>query len=134
MLQSTYCDTLYQHCQSIGRSIHLVNLGVQRTAAGHPSCTHLNMPAAAQHQQAGRHSQTSQTARLLISILLVPCTILARRPWRCPGAITCTSLPLPAAPKPDPAAESFSYPVSCDVRDLVTLEDVMEELQLGPNG
>ena len=34
----------------------------------------------------------------------------------------------------DPAAESFAYPVSFDVRDLVTLEDVMEELQLGPNG
>ena len=34
----------------------------------------------------------------------------------------------------DPAAESFAYPVSFDVRDLVTLEDVMEELSLGPNG
>jgi hypothetical protein len=34
----------------------------------------------------------------------------------------------------DPAAESFEYPVSIDVRDLVTLEDVMQELQLGPNG
>ena len=34
----------------------------------------------------------------------------------------------------DPAAESFSYPVSLDVRDLVTLEDVMEEMELGPNG
>jgi len=34
----------------------------------------------------------------------------------------------------DPAAEAFEYPVSFDVRDLVTLEDVMEELQLGPNG
>mmetsp|Transcript_24953 Transcript_24953/g.69587 ORF Transcript_24953/g.69587 Transcript_24953/m.69587 type:complete len:272 (+) Transcript_24953:191-1006(+) len=34
----------------------------------------------------------------------------------------------------DPAAEHFGYPVSFDVRDLVTLEDVMEEMQLGPNG
>jgi hypothetical protein len=34
----------------------------------------------------------------------------------------------------DPAAESFEYPVSFDVRDLVTLDEVMEELQLGPNG
>jgi hypothetical protein len=34
----------------------------------------------------------------------------------------------------DPAAEEFDYPVSFDVRDLVTLEDVMEELELGPNG
>jgi hypothetical protein len=34
----------------------------------------------------------------------------------------------------DPAAEHFSYPVSFDLRDLVTLEDVMEEMELGPNG
>lgn len=34
----------------------------------------------------------------------------------------------------DPAAEEFAYPVSVDVRELVTLEDVMEEMQLGPNG
>lgn len=34
----------------------------------------------------------------------------------------------------DPAAEEFQYPVSFDVRDLVTLEDVVEECQLGPNG
>lgn len=26
------------------------------------------------------------------------------------------------------------YPLSFDIRDLVPLEDVMEELQLGPNG
>mmetsp|Transcript_26426 Transcript_26426/g.57647 ORF Transcript_26426/g.57647 Transcript_26426/m.57647 type:complete len:277 (+) Transcript_26426:143-973(+) len=58
--KSTYCDTLHQHCQAIGRSIHIVNL--------------------------------------------------------------------------DPAAEHFSYPVSIDIRDLITLEDVMEELELGPNG
>lgn len=34
----------------------------------------------------------------------------------------------------DPAAEHFEYPVSFDVRDLVTVEDAMEELNLGPNG
>lgn len=34
----------------------------------------------------------------------------------------------------DPAAEQFSYPVAFDVRDLISLDDVMEELQLGPNG
>ena len=34
----------------------------------------------------------------------------------------------------DPAADAFSYPVAFDVRDLVTLEDVMEEMELGPNG
>ncbi|KAJ5279787.1 GPN-loop GTPase 3 [Penicillium angulare] len=34
----------------------------------------------------------------------------------------------------DPAAESFTYEPDLDIRDLITLEDVMEELQLGPNG
>ncbi|GFR41654.1 hypothetical protein Agub_g2396 [Astrephomene gubernaculifera] len=58
--KSTYCNHLYEHCQAIKRSIHVVNL--------------------------------------------------------------------------DPAAESFQYPVSLDVRDLVSLEDVVEELGLGPNG
>lgn len=34
----------------------------------------------------------------------------------------------------DPAAESFGYPASIDVRDLITVADAMEELDLGPNG
>lgn len=34
----------------------------------------------------------------------------------------------------DPAAETFLYPTSIDIRELVTLGDVMEELELGPNG
>lgn len=34
----------------------------------------------------------------------------------------------------DPAAESFGYDVSLDIRDLISLEDVMEELDYGPNG
>ena len=34
----------------------------------------------------------------------------------------------------DPAAEEFSYPVSADIRDLISLEDVMAEMKLGPNG
>ncbi|TQD80613.1 hypothetical protein C1H46_033792 [Malus baccata] len=34
----------------------------------------------------------------------------------------------------DPAAENFDYPVAMDIRELVSLEDVMEELGLGPNG
>eukprot|EP01018_Ginkgo_biloba_P024305 Gb_15527 [translate_table: standard] len=58
--KSTYCYNLHQHCDSIGRSVHIVNL--------------------------------------------------------------------------DPAAESFDYPVAIDIRELISLEDVMEELNLGPNG
>lgn len=34
----------------------------------------------------------------------------------------------------DPAAENFKYEVSFDVRDLISVEEVMEELKLGPNG
>ena len=34
----------------------------------------------------------------------------------------------------DPAAEDFKYPVSVDIRELISLEDAMEECELGPNG
>jgi GTPase SAR1 family protein len=34
----------------------------------------------------------------------------------------------------DPAAERFEYQPTIDIKDLITLEDVMEELQYGPNG
>ena len=34
----------------------------------------------------------------------------------------------------DPAAEEFKYPVAIDVRDLISLSDAMEEMELGPNG
>ena len=34
----------------------------------------------------------------------------------------------------DPAAESFVYEPDVDIKDLISLDDVMEELGLGPNG
>jgi len=34
----------------------------------------------------------------------------------------------------DPAAEEFVYEPDIDIRDLISLEDVMEEMHLGPNG
>eukprot|EP00752_Nemacystus_decipiens_P002239 g2123.t1 len=34
----------------------------------------------------------------------------------------------------DPAAEAFEYDVAFDIRDLISLEDAMDELELGPNG
>ncbi|XP_039131578.1 GPN-loop GTPase 3 [Dioscorea cayenensis subsp. rotundata] len=58
--KSTYCSSLYQHCEAIRRTMHIVNL--------------------------------------------------------------------------DPAAEHFDYPVAMDIRELISLDDVMEELGLGPNG
>ena len=34
----------------------------------------------------------------------------------------------------DPAAENFGYDLSFDIRDLISVDEVMEELELGPNG
>ena len=34
----------------------------------------------------------------------------------------------------DPAAERFEYEPSIDIRELISLEDVMSELGYGPNG
>lgn len=34
----------------------------------------------------------------------------------------------------DPAAESFAYDCDVDVRELISVDDVMEELNYGPNG
>jgi len=34
----------------------------------------------------------------------------------------------------DPAAEHFDYDLAFDIRDLISVEEVMEELGLGPNG
>lgn len=34
----------------------------------------------------------------------------------------------------DPAAEEFAFEPDVDIKDLISLEDVMEEMGLGPNG
>mmetsp|Transcript_78452 Transcript_78452/g.227733 ORF Transcript_78452/g.227733 Transcript_78452/m.227733 type:complete len:272 (+) Transcript_78452:145-960(+) len=34
----------------------------------------------------------------------------------------------------DPAAETFAYECEIDIRDLISVDDVMEELNYGPNG
>mmetsp|Transcript_22029 Transcript_22029/g.39069 ORF Transcript_22029/g.39069 Transcript_22029/m.39069 type:complete len:272 (+) Transcript_22029:18-833(+) len=34
----------------------------------------------------------------------------------------------------DPAAENFKYKPAVDIRDLISLDDVMEEMDFGPNG
>jgi GTPase SAR1 family protein len=34
----------------------------------------------------------------------------------------------------DPAAENFEFKPALDIRDLISLQDVMEELEFGPNG
>lgn len=34
----------------------------------------------------------------------------------------------------DPAADNLPYKCDLDIRDLITLDDVVEELNYGPNG
>ncbi len=34
----------------------------------------------------------------------------------------------------DPSAEVFDYPISVDIRELISVDEVMEELGYGPNG
>jgi GTPase SAR1 family protein len=34
----------------------------------------------------------------------------------------------------DPAAEKCNYPIAFDIRELISVDDVMEEMELGPNG
>lgn len=34
----------------------------------------------------------------------------------------------------DPANEELAYESAIDLRDLISLQDVMDELKLGPNG
>ena len=38
-VQSTYCENIRQHCETIGRTVHVVNLGALKTIAhsGRPS-------------------------------------------------------------------------------------------------
>ena len=90
--QSTYCETIREHCATIGRSVHVVNLG-------------------------------DSWAWLLRLSFLGPS----------PPALAFAHT-APLSPHSDPAAEDCLYPVAFDVRDLITVEDAMEELGLGPNG
>lgn len=78
-----------------------------------------------------------------VNLLCAPSRALPSHPARHPCSQSRYEGPHPPPPAPlrdrcphlaDPAAENFNYPVSFDVRDLITLEDVMEELKLGPNG
>ena len=87
-----------QHCETIGRKVHVVNLG--------------------EYRKRDEEVTFSLCRQRLFSSLSQP-------------------LPLSFFLKKknsDPAAEDFAYPVAFDVRDLITVEDAMEELGLGPNG
>jgi GPN-loop GTPase len=90
--QSTYCETIREHCATIGRSVHIVNLG-EKGWEGVACAAVFSSFSAALTFSPPKHSLFT-----------------------------------------DPAAEDCLYPVAFDVRDLITVEDAMEELGLGPNG
>lgn len=54
------------------------------------------------------------------------CDVMRLHCEACKRTVHCVNL--------DPAAEVFRYPVSVDVRNLITLDEVMQELKYGPNG
>ena len=84
--QSTYCSSLYKHCEAIGRTVHIVNLD--------PAAESFDYPVAV-----GKFcSKMNRVLSYSISIQIK---------YRC---------------------------ILADIRELISLEDVMEELGLGPNG
>jgi hypothetical protein len=50
------------------------------------------------------------------------------------GAITNAACRNVSIVNIDPANDHLPYPCAVNVADLITLDDVMEEYQLGPNG
>jgi hypothetical protein len=86
-VQSTYCSGLFQHCETVGRRIHMVNLD--------PAAEHFSYPVS-----------TGKTIFLYASVLIFRY-----------------------------ASYSASFGlIFVDIRDLISLDDVMEELGMGPNG
>jgi hypothetical protein len=83
------------------------------------------------HSRAIRRSDSdvgrTQSVRRIASLvrLLIPslCPRFALVPFRTVHVVNL-----------DPAAEHFEYPVAIDIRDLISLADVIEELNYGPNG
>jgi len=106
--QTTYCDNLRQHCETVGRTVHIVNLG----------------------ELTERHSLPSWPAPPKPSLLSSHVLCICMSKSLCMERFSIQLEHIAA----DPAAETFHYPVAFDIRDLVSVEDVMEELKLGPNG
>ena len=113
-----------EHCDSIGRSVHVVNLGEQAAPLGI-----FGTLARGWGRQGGAGKDR------LLTYALTCAENLTGASWDQAFVSAC---PAPPRPPPacaaDPAAEAFRYPVSMDVRDLITLDDAMQELGLGPNG
>lgn len=78
-VQSTYCETMKQHCDTIGRSVHVVNLGEWALASWVLSRQHLK----------ARPLPRAQLHSLL-------------RHWRTPLCLAWRSRVLPATPPSTP--------------------------------
>lgn len=186
-MQSTYCESLQQHCEVINRTVHVVNLGELSTSttwiAGNFTlgivpwtsstwtkiwfnkflkcryrallncCRALSLMiymwpiltsahtetwrGRIQVEEIHKDVQWPRTSYLQACCMIrvtsdsifkqILSDLAGDRAWLCTEWIWnffCA----------DPAAEQFNYPVSFDIRDLVPLEDVMDEMKLGPNG
>jgi len=86
--QSTYCSSLYEHCETIGRTMHVVNLD--------PAAEIFNYPVA----------MGEWRSFFLFNYLWGEFWVLL----------------------------TFLTSLNADIRELISLEDVMEDLKLGPNG
>ena len=113
--QSTYCSNVVKHCQEVKRTVHVVNLD--------PAAEHF-----AYHAEVGGYSVTLYTALVPFRDTMFLCAS--------PSCLFSLSASM-CFPFPWLLIQSFflSSPPS-DIRDLVQVEDVMEDenLKLGPNG
>ena len=54
--------------------------------------------------------------------------------WLAPCLDRALTLPSGIYVNLDPAAEDFDFEPDVDIKNLISLDDAMEEMQLGPNG
>lgn len=94
--QSTYCSSLYQHCETVRRTVHIVNLD--------PAAESFDYPVA----------MGIYYLNILSFLSLLNCKF---------HSVVWITLYI-----------RLSYYLPADIRELISLDDVMEELGLGPNG
>lgn len=61
-LQSTYCDNLKQHCDTVGRTIHIANLGEERNGLA-SGCSSLHYLLSPEHV----HADTATAAAVAVA-------------------------------------------------------------------
>jgi hypothetical protein len=110
--------------------IPIANARVVTARGGKPQgrCVHLRLFFAHSHTatpvKMGKHAQlvmgpAGSGKSTYVNTIRTHCETAKR-------AVHCVNL--------DPAAEVFEYPVTIDIRELISVDEVMEELPYGPNG